>query len=204
MIWPMVSRRYMESFERARANLSVYPRKAFAVGTLDNRPYQLPLLKLDHLIRMTDRTGIFQHAIFNVPNLGEGYCTDDNARAFILTLLLEETASQVAHQECECLVSIYLAFLWNAFDQQTRRFRNFMNHQRGWLIGEGSQDSHARALWAVGTGLGRSRNEGHRGLCAQLFQRASQSSRDLVRQGVGPSCCSQFTSIYVPFPAIEA
>ena len=70
MIWPVVAQQYMESFERARANLSVHPRKAFAVGTLDNRPYQLPLLKLDHLIRMTDCTGIFQHAIFNVPNLG--------------------------------------------------------------------------------------------------------------------------------------
>jgi glycosyltransferase involved in cell wall biosynthesis len=171
MIWPVVAQRYIESFERARANLSVHPRKAFAVGTLDNRPYQLPPLKLDHLTRMTDSTGIFQHAIFNVANLEEGYCTDDNARAFILTLLLEETESRAIHQECARLRSIYLAFLWHAFDQETRRFRNFMNHQRQWLETEGSEDSHARALWAVGTALGRSRNEGHRNLCALLFQR---------------------------------
>src|SRR5208282_2796977 len=100
MIWPVVAHRYMESFERARANLSVHPRKAFAVGTLENRPYNLPLLKLDHLVRMTNGTGIFQHAIFNVPNLEEGYCTDDNARAFILTLLLEDTTNRVTQQEC--------------------------------------------------------------------------------------------------------
>ena len=91
MIWPAVAQQHMESFQRARTNLSEPPRKAFAVRTLDNRPYELPPLKLDHLLRMTDNTGIFQHAIFNVPNFAEGYCTDDNARAFILTLLLQET-----------------------------------------------------------------------------------------------------------------
>jgi glycosyltransferase involved in cell wall biosynthesis len=171
MIWPVVAARYMESFERARASLSAPPRKAFAARTLDNRPYELPPLKLDHLFRMTDNTGIFQHAIFNVPNFAEGYCTDDNARAFILTLLLEETTSLAVQHQVECLASVYLAFLWHAFDQETGRFRNFMSHQRQWLERTGSEDSHARALWATGTALGRSKNEGHRNLCALLFQR---------------------------------
>src|SRR3984893_8372194 len=171
MIWSVVAKRHMESFERARASLSVSPRKAFAARTLDNRPYELPPLKLGHLLRMTDNTGIFQHAIFNVPNFAEGYCTDDNARAFILSLLLEETTSLTTHLQFQHLASIYLAFLWNAFDQETCRFRNFMSHQRNWLEREGSEDSHARALWAAGTALGRSRNEGHRNLCALLFQR---------------------------------
>jgi glycosyltransferase involved in cell wall biosynthesis len=171
MIWSVVAQRHMESFERARASLSASPRKAFAVRTLDNSPYQLPPLKLDHLLRMTDSTGIFQHAIFNVPNFAEGYCTDDNARAYILTLLLEETTNRVSENQFERLASIYLAFLWDAFDQETCRFRNFMSHQRQWLEREGSEDSHARALWAAGTALGRSKNEGHRNLCALLFQR---------------------------------
>ena len=170
MIWSVVAQRHMESFERARASLIGPPRKAFAVRTLDNRPYQLPPLKLDHLLRMTDTTGIFQHAIFNVPNFAEGYCTDDNARAFILTLLLQETTSHVTQQQLESLASIYLAFLWHAFDQESCRFRNFMSHQRQWLERVGSEDSHARALWATGTALGRSHNEGHRNLCALLFQ----------------------------------
>ncbi len=77
MIWPVVAQRYMESFKKARASLSAPARKAFAVRTLENRPYELPPLKLDHLLRMSDNTGIFQHAIFNVPNYAEGYCTDD-------------------------------------------------------------------------------------------------------------------------------
>ncbi len=170
MIWSVVARRHMETFERARASLSVPPRKSFAARTLDNRPYELPPLKLDHLLRMTDRTGILQHAIFNVPNFAEGYCTDDNARAFILTLLLEETMGLATRMQIEHLASIYLAFLWNAFDQESCRFRNFMSYQRHWLEQEGSEDSHARALWAAGTALGRSKTEGHRNLCALLFQ----------------------------------
>jgi hypothetical protein len=54
----------------------------------------LPELKLDHLSRMTDSTGLFQHAIFTVPNFSEGYCTDDNARAFILAVLLDELGEE--------------------------------------------------------------------------------------------------------------
>ncbi|MEO7934418.1 MAG: glycosyltransferase family 4 protein [Chthoniobacterales bacterium] len=171
MIWPVVARRYMESFQKARASLSVPARKAFAVRTLENRPYELPKLKLDHLFRMSDNTGIFQHAIFNVPNYREGYCTDDNARAYILTLLLPEMTTQVAQRDVEQLASTYIAFLWDAFDHQSCRFRNFMSHRREWLEDYGSEDSHARALWAAGMALGRSKNDGHRNLCALLFQK---------------------------------
>jgi glycosyltransferase involved in cell wall biosynthesis len=170
MIWPVVAHRYMESFQRARASLSAPARKAFAVRTLDNRPYALPPLKLDHLFRMSDNTGIFQHAIFNVPNYAHGYCVDDNARAFILTLLLPEMTSRVARLDMEQLASTYLAFLWDAFDKSSCRFRNFMSHSREWLEDKGSEDSHGRSLWAAGMALGRSKNDGHRSLCALLFQ----------------------------------
>ena len=169
MIWPVVARRYMESFEKARASLSVPSVEMRAVRRIENANYPIPPLKLDHLFKMSDHTGIFQHAIYNVPNYHEGYCTDDNARAFILTVLLEELGEEAV--EIERLASSYLAFLWYAFDANTCRFRNFMNHHREWIERAGSEDSHARALWAVGTALGRSQNAGHRNLCALLFQR---------------------------------
>lgn len=170
MIWPVVARNYMESFQKARRSPGHPARKAFAVRTLDNRPYELPPLKLDHLFRMSDNTGIFQHAIFNVPNYSEGYCVDDNARAFILTLMLPEMTSRVARSDMEHLASSYLAFMWDAFDKKSCRFRNFMSHGRQWLEDKGSEDSHARSLWAAGMALGRSKNDGHRSLCALLFQ----------------------------------
>lgn len=169
MIWPVVARQYMESFERARTSLNTLSPTAMARRKVKNAHYAIPPLNLGHLLKMSDHTGIFQHAIYNLPNYHEGYCTDDNARAFILTILLDERVEPIP--EVERMASSYLAFLWYAFDANTCRFRNFMNLHREWIEHAGSEDSHARALWAVGTALGRSRNAGHRNLCALLFQR---------------------------------
>ena len=94
MIWSAVGKRYLDSFSHACADRKATPRAAFAGWTLGNRPYDLPPLRLDHVLRMSDGTGIFQHAIFNVPDFREGYCTDDNARALILCCLLDELGGQ--------------------------------------------------------------------------------------------------------------
>lgn len=171
MIWPAVAERYLASFQHARADRKAMPRAAFAGWTLNSRPYELPPLRLDHVVRMSDGTGIFQHAIFNVPNFHEGYCTDDNARAFILCNMLDELGDQPPAEDLGKLATSYLAFLAAALDYKSGRFRNFMSHGRQWLEEAGSEDSHARALWAAGIGAGRSRNEGHRRLAAQLFER---------------------------------
>jgi glycosyltransferase involved in cell wall biosynthesis len=165
MIWPSVARQYLDSFQQARADRKAASRTALASRTLVSRAYGLPPLRLDHIVRMSDGTGIFQHAIFNVPNFHEGYCTDDNARAFILCNLLEEPGMLDLH------ATGYLAFLAAAFDYDSGRFRNFMSHGRQWLEVHGSEDSHCRALWALGVGAGRSHNAGHRQLCVQLFER---------------------------------
>jgi glycosyltransferase involved in cell wall biosynthesis len=165
MIWPAVARSYLDSFRNARADRSAVSAVPPSGRALISRPYNLPLLRLDHIVRMTDGTGIFQHAIHNVPNFHEGYCTDDNARAFILCNLLE-AAGELEHRS-----GTYLAFLAAAWNGGMGRFRNFMSHGRQWLEDAGSEDSHARALWALGVGAGRSRNPGHRALCAELFQR---------------------------------
>lgn len=170
MTWPKTARRYMASFNLARANRSSPSAHGIDAQTRSRGSLAIPPPSIDHLLRMSDHTGIFQHAIYNVPNYHEGYCTDDNARAFIHTILHQEEHGP--DPEVERLASSYLAFLWYAFDPNTRRFRNFMSHDRKWLERKGSEDSHARALWAVGTALGRSRNEGFRNLSALLIQRA--------------------------------
>ncbi len=166
MIWPMAARRYMESFGRARESMST---GQVAAEIMTEAALPLPELNLDHLFTMSDHTGIFQHAIYNLPNFHEGYCTDDCARAFIFTVLLDELEG--ISKEVGRLSGSYLAFLWYAFNGNTCRFRNFMSYSREWLELHGSEDSHARALWAVATALGRSKNVGHRNLCALLFQR---------------------------------
>lgn len=179
MIWPAVAKRYLASFQQARADRRARPRHAFAGWTLASRSYDLPPLRLDHIISMTDDTGIFQHAIFNVPNYREGYCTDDNARAFILCNLLDELGGEPPEKtraDLAKLATIYIAFLSAALNQGGGRCCNFMSHTRSWLevsgtVATGSEDSHARALWAAGVGAGRSRIDGHRKLSAQLFER---------------------------------
>jgi hypothetical protein len=168
MIWPQVARRYMESFERARAERRHFTPPGFTVKALDKRPGELPPLKLDHLRHMTDETGVLQHAIFTVPNYREGYTTDDNARALMVSALLEEVGNGEAFE----LASGYLAFVWYAFNAETGRFRNFMDYQRRWLEESGSDDSHGRALWALGTVLGRSNMPALHSMAGWLFEQA--------------------------------
>lgn len=171
MIWPRVARRYLESFERARQERMRTPRPVFMAKTLDQQPGELPLLNLSHLHRLSDDTGMLQHAIFTVPNYNEGYTTDDNARALIVTILLEELDAEGSAQTQQ-LASRYLAFLWHAFNPQVGRFRNFLSYDRHWREEVGSEDSHARALWGLGTVLGRSDQSGLRGMASRLFDLA--------------------------------
>lgn len=168
MIWPQVARRYMESFECARTERRHFAHPGFTVKPLDKRPGELPPLKLDHLERMTDKTGILQHALFTVPNYREGYTTDDNARALMVGALLEELGQGEAIE----LSLRYLAFLGYAFNPEIGRFRNFMDYQRHWLEESGSDDSHGRALWALGTVLGRSTTPGLQSMASRLFEQA--------------------------------
>ncbi|MBV9657587.1 MAG: glycosyl transferase family 1, partial [Verrucomicrobia bacterium] len=168
------ARRYVESFERARSEHASRARQPVALRTFDSKEYQLPALKLDHLLALTDSTGLFQHAVYTVPNWNEGYCTDDNARGYILTTLLEQDQllDAALSAEVQRLTRTFFAFLWHSYNPATGRFRNFMGYDRHWLEDSGSEDSHGRALWAIGTALGRSTNHGHQQLAGRLFEQA--------------------------------
>lgn len=174
MVWPAVAERYLETFDHAIIDRRPLPDPVISKWAHAIRPGRLPALKLLHLKRMTDGTGILQHACFNVPNYHEGYCTDDNARAFILCNSLGEPpiGLPVPELDIDLLASRYLAFLVAAFHESNGRFRNFMSHERRWLEQYGSEDSHGRALWATGCGAARSSNEGHRRISTHLFERA--------------------------------
>ena len=170
MIWSNVARLYMHSFELSRLQALSTRRKSLSTKTLDQRPREAPEVKLDHLSRMTDSTGIFQHAVFSVPNFAEGYCTDDNARAFILAVLLEDLGDEP--ERVRSLATTYAAFLCYAFDRTTGRFHNHLSFDRRWLDRQGSEDSHARALWALGVGVGGSAYRSFQVMAGQLFVEA--------------------------------
>jgi hypothetical protein len=172
MVWDRVAQQYMGSFERVYNERLRNPRATFSAQNTEKALDRLPAIKLDHLRRMTDDTGIVEHAVFVVPNYPEGYTTDDNARALIVAILLEELGSSAPPGAPLDLASRYLAFLWLAFDPTSRRFRNCLSHQRQWQEPEGSEDSHGRALWGLGTVLGRSKDAGLRGAAGRLFELA--------------------------------
>jgi len=171
-IWPKTARKYMASFQRARFERTLQPKAAQKEGVAANAVDYLPELNADHLLRLTDDTGILQHAIFSLPNSSEGYTTDDNARALIVSTLLDKSVAPRADREHANLSHRYLAFLWLAFNTNTGRFRNFLGYDRRWLEDVGSDDSHGRALWSLGTVLGASRDAGLRGAAGRLFEAA--------------------------------
>jgi glycosyltransferase involved in cell wall biosynthesis len=154
MIWDRSAHHYMKTFQHARFGRRDQPFKPLAVRTLDEQQDELPDWRLDHLSRMTDATGMFQHATYTIPNYAEGYCTDDNARALMFAVLLAELGQD--DPEVLRIATTTAAFLQAAFDRERKRFRNFMSFDRRWLEEIGSEDCQGRALWALGVCVGRS------------------------------------------------
>ena len=138
MTWAQTAKRYMATFE-----LSFEARRSAPAG----RSEVLPELRIGHLLSMCDRTGLLQHAIHSIPDRTHGYCVDDNARALLLSSSL---ATFGEAQLSEPLTVSFAAFLQHAWNPDTQRFRNFMSYDRRWLEAQGSEDSHGRALWALG------------------------------------------------------
>ena len=181
-IWKRVAQGYMESFSRVRSDRMASPRVQFSSQVFPKSSNQLPALNLEHLTRMTDDTGMFQHAIFTVPNRGEGYTSDDNARALTFTVWLEQmeteqlattgaVSSKLLPGDSSSSLSLrYLAFIEHAFNSEKGKFRNFLGYDRRWNESEGSEDCHGRAVWALGTVLGRSAHPGLRSAAGRLFE----------------------------------
>jgi glycosyltransferase involved in cell wall biosynthesis len=188
MIWKRVAQGYMETFSRVRRDRMESPRVQFSARATHKSLNQLPALNLGHLNRLTDDTGMLQHAIFTVPNRGEGYTSDDNARALILAVGLEQRdkaqrdkaqldkaqpgANGAAALDVITLGSSfrYLSFLEHGFNPAKGRFRNFLSYDRRWNEAEGSEDCHGRAVWALGTVLGRSSDQGLRCAAGRIFE----------------------------------
>lgn len=170
MTWPVVAGQYMDCFTKVREERLVRPKKCRNASPLHVRPRDLVKIDLQHLERLTDDTGLLQHATFIVPNYPDGYTTDDNARGLLITTMLEDSGQLV--DAAQKLSVRYLAFLLHAFNPSSGRFRNFMGYNREWREEVGSEDSHGRALWALGTVIGRTEVAPYRSMAARLFDDA--------------------------------
>ncbi len=178
MVWSNVAYLYRKVFEEARVRRSQTPARNTA-RTLEQKNKELPRIKLDHLFRMSDSTGILHHAVHSVPDYSKGYSSEDNAGALMLAVLLEETG-QISSSRLSELAYKYLAFLNNAFDPASGRFRACLSYERVWLDQNGGEISHGKILWSLGTVIGRSRNEGFQNLAGQLFEKALTACHDFI------------------------
>lgn len=130
---------------------------------------------LEHLDRMTDSTGLIQHAIYSIPRRDSGYCTDDNARALRLcTRLWQQKASTSMLNR----VSTYLSFLEHA-QCSGRGFHNFMGYDRSWLDVEGCGDCQGQAVLSLAEVLGSDLPEGCRLLALELINAVLPALADL-------------------------
>lgn len=170
MIWSRVAARYTEAFRHTRLATAIKTRRPAAASParLPDRP--LPPLALDHLWRLTDSIGVFQHATHDLPNLAEGYCTDDNARALTLMVVLDAIGK--ATPRTTAATATYAAFVGHAFVSTTGRFRNFLGVDRRWLDDGGSDDCLGRAIVALGTCIGRSAKSSLRRWAMPMFEPA--------------------------------
>ncbi|MFN7819852.1 MAG: glycosyltransferase, partial [Cyanobacteriota bacterium] len=170
MVWSAVGERYAQLFERLLEAREGRARTLRPAATLAVEGAELPLWRFEHLEAMADSTGVFQHAVHCVPDFNHGYCTDDNARALLFTAQLEHLGEPL--NGLRKLQSAAAAFLHYAFVAETGRFRNCMGFDRRWLESVGSEDSHGRALWALGAIVGRTEQTNLRNWAARLFEQA--------------------------------
>lgn len=174
MIWKEVARKYLELFSTVLAERERHPRVRFAGHTLEDTPREIPQIKLDHLLRLTDDVGILQHAKYTVPDRWHGYSTDDNARALMVAVLTQQVVTD--GRLLSDLACRYLSFLDYAFDESVRRFRNFLTYDRRWLDQTGTDDCNSRALWALGKVIEVSRDENLVCAALGLFKKALPSA----------------------------
>ena len=120
---------------------------------------------LDHLDRMTDSTGLIQHAIYCAPRLDSGYTTDDNARALRLCahLCSDKTSRSMLKR-----VTKYLGFLHFA-QCADGGFHNFLSYQRDWLDEKGGDDCQGQAVRALAEVLGGALPDDHRRLAREMI-----------------------------------
>jgi glycosyltransferase involved in cell wall biosynthesis len=169
--WPKIGNKYVKAAEKIVAEKPV---KVVQKETIID-PLMLPEFSLAHIRRMTDWTGIIQHAKYGIPNLKEGYCLDDNARALLMVLMAYRQKKDPIALE---LLPVYLSYI-HYMQNKDGTFRNFLSFKRDYLDEVGSEDSFGRAVWALGYLLGNSPNDAYYQSGRMIFFEASPNFEKL-------------------------
>ena len=183
--WPKTGEKYIAVALKILANKPVLLTKT---ETLID-PLILPPFSLVHITRLTDDTGIIQHAKFGIPNLKEGYCLDDNARALLMVLMAYRQKKDMLALK---LTPIYLSYI-HYMQNKNGTFRNFLSFNRQYLDEVGSEDSFGRTIWALGYLIANAPNDSYFQTGKFIFLDASgnfkklQSIRGIANTMIGIS-----------------
>ncbi len=162
--WPIIGKEYLnlvKSFTDTKP--SVEPGKKLIINTS-----VIPTFKLDHIKRLTDDTGIVQHATYGIPNLKEGYCLDDNSRALLMVLI---SYRQNKNPDAFNLIPIYLSYI-HYMQNNDGSFKNFLSFSRQFLDETGSEDSFGRTIWALGYLIYRAPNVSYSEFGREIFAKS--------------------------------
>jgi glycosyltransferase involved in cell wall biosynthesis len=170
--WPKTGEKYIEVAKKVlEEKPKLAPRKEIILD-----PLILPPFSLAHIKRLTDDTGIIQHASFGIPNLKEGYCLDDNARALLMVLMAYRQKKDSLALD---LSPIYLSYI-NYMQNKDGTFRNFLSFSRNFLDEAGSEDSFGRTIWALGYLIGNAPNDAYFQTGKSIFFKASPNFDKLL------------------------
>jgi glycosyltransferase involved in cell wall biosynthesis len=163
--WPVIGSEYIKAAQEA-SSAHDFSDKILKNSIVD--PEIMPKFSLAHVLRLTDDTGIVQHAKYGIPNLKEGYCLDDNARALIMAIMAyQRNKSKEAFE----LLPVYLSYI-HYMQTDDGNFRNFLSFNRQYLDEVGSEDSFGRTIWALGYLIGCAANNSYKEFALELFRKS--------------------------------
>lgn len=169
----MGRRAYVASRAMTWRSTALRYREAFRAACRRPMP-ELPAMPLEHFATMCDDTGLFQHAVFDVPDRSHGYCIDDNARALLLCCGLGAHGDATRHATfIQTMQPRFASFIQHGWNRDLGRFRNFLGYDRRWLEDAGSEDSHGRTLWALGACVAQGQDTPLAQWAAALFEQAA-------------------------------
>ena len=165
--WPKIGQAYWKLFSAKRLPVRIAARTAPSVAKTIST-IEVPEPSLAHLKRVTDDTGLYQHAKFTTPNRKYGYCTDDNARAVIA---MTKYYAQYPEPGALELFDVYLSFILHS-QNDDGSVRNFMNFDRTWVKNEPAGDALGRVLWAFGTVMAKPPSPSYLSIVKDCFDRS--------------------------------
>lgn len=163
--WPVIGAEYIRVAQES-SSAHDFSDRILKNSIVD--PEIMPKFSLAHVLRLTDDTGIVQHAKYGIPNLKEGYCLDDNARALIMALMAYQRSKS---KEAFELLPIYLSYI-HYMQTDDGNFRNFLSFDRRYLDEVGSEDSFGRTIWSLGYLIGCSGSNSYREFATEIFHKS--------------------------------